>query len=96
MSLNRILFFAVPAWSPGNAGYTVTLTVSALIAVLVLVLCLVISMKNPGFMRDERKEQKKPAQTDLPKAVSIASSSCEKLLGTPLNIFTPFTKNSGI
>lgn len=92
MSLDRILF-SIPTWKPGNPGYAVTMAVSALIAVLILVVCFVIAIRNPGFLRDERK---KKIQTDLPKAVSMASSSCEKLLGTPLNIFTPFTKNSGI
>lgn len=93
MSLDLIPF-VIPTWQPGSLGYAITLSVSALIAILILLLCLVKALKNPGFMRDDVR--KKTAQIDLPKAVSIASSSCEKLVGTPLKIFTPFTKNSGI
>ena len=84
------IFLGIPTWNPGSQDYSITIATSALIALLILGLCFLIAMRNPGFMR------KKNAQTDLPKAFSMASSSWEKLPGIPLKIFTPFTKNSGI
>ncbi len=81
---------SLPKWSPGSPQYAITLGVSALIALMIAGLCFLLAIRNPGFMRGKK------AHADLPKAVSIASSSCEKLPGIPLKIFTPFTKNSGI
>ena len=69
---------AIPSWNPGDPWYTTTLAISALLVLLILGICFVIAMRNPGFMREKKNAQ------DLPKAFSIASSSWEKLLGTPL------------
>jgi hypothetical protein len=91
VQLHESISLNVPGWNPGSPDYAITMAISALIAIIILGTCFVIAFRDPGFMR------KKPsAQADLPKAFSIASSSCEKLLGIPLNIFTPFTKNSGV
>ena len=49
ISIFQIL--AIPTWMPGNSGYAVTMTVSALVAVSLLGLCLALAVRNPGFMR---------------------------------------------
>ncbi len=90
MSLTQESLLYIPRWIPGDPQYAITMAVSALIALLILGICLVVAVRNPSYMRRDVKK-KEPAQADLPKAFSMASSSCEKLLGTPLKIFTPFT-----
>jgi len=88
-----ILFslFDIPSWKPGDPEYSITFAISAILVILILGICGAKALSNPAFLR-ERKSQ---TVQDLPKAFSIASSSCEKLVGIPLKIITPFTRNSG-
>ena len=60
-----------------------------------------IDLRNDGIYQRfptsnfRAKASTKSNHRDLPNAFSIASSSSEKLLGTPRNILTPLTKNTG-